>query len=114
MNAREWPVKTMDKLALVIEHFHITVIANSTHTVVSSCTISITLPHPAVEAVSVNPGPASSDSTSDCSSPALNNDSIGATGVGLFLGGVVVGALGVLLIVGIVGGACLLRRSKHK
>ena len=54
------------------------------------------------------------ESESDCSGPALNNDSIGATGVGLFLGGVVAGALGVLLIVGIVGGACRLRRSKHK
>ena len=40
-------------------------------------------------------------------------DSISATGVGLFLGGVVAGALGVLLIGGIVGGACRLR-SKHK
>ena len=48
------------------------------------------------------------ESESDCSSPAVNNDSIGATGVDLFLGGVVAGALG------IVGGACLLRRSKHK
>ena len=54
------------------------------------------------------------ESESDCSSPALNNDSSSATGVGLFLGGVVAGALGVLLIVGIVGGAFRLRRSKHK
>ena len=54
------------------------------------------------------------ESESDCSSPAVNNDSIGASGVGLFLGGMVAGALGVLLIVAIVGGACLLRRSKHK
>ena len=54
------------------------------------------------------------ESESNCSCPAVNNDSISATGVGLFLGGVVVGALGVLLIVEIVGGACLLRRSKHK
>ena len=46
--------------------------------------------------------------------PTASNNSIGATGVGLFLGGVVAGALGVLLIVGIVGGACLLRRIKHK
>ena len=99
MNAREWPVKTMDKLALA--HFHITAIATSTHTVVSSCTMSITLPHSAVEAVSVNPRPASNDSSS-------------ATGVGLFLGGVVAGVIGVLLIEGIVGGACRLRRSKHK
>ena len=56
---------------------------------------------PAVEAERVSPGPVSSDSSS-------------ATGVGLYLGGVVTGALGVLLIVGIVGGACLLRKSKHK
>ena len=55
---------------------------------------------PVVEAERVNPGPVCTDSSS-------------ATGVGLFLGGVVAGALGVLLIVGIVGGACLLR-SKHK
>ena len=68
----------------------------------------------------------------NCSCPAANNDSsrttaveaetvhpvctdsISATEVGLFLGGVVAGALGVLFIVGIVGGACRLRRSKHK
>ena len=56
---------------------------------------------PPVEAESVNPRNLSSDSSS-------------ATGVGLFLGGVVAGALGVLLIGGIVGGACLLRRSKHR
>ena len=56
---------------------------------------------PAVEAESVNPRNSSSGSSS-------------ATGVSLFLGGVVAGALGVLLIGGIVGGACLLRRSKHK
>ena len=67
----------------------------------------------------------------NCTCPAANNDtsrttvfevetvhpvctdSISATAVGLFLGGVVAGALGVLLMVGIVGGACLLR-SKHK
>ena len=54
------------------------------------------------------------ESESDCSSPAVNNDSIGATGVGLFLGGVVAGVIGVLLIEGIVGGACRLRRSRHK
>ena len=54
------------------------------------------------------------ESESDCSCPAVSNDSISATGVGLFLGGVVAGALGVLLIGGIVGGACLLRRSRHK
>ena len=42
----------------------------------------------------------------NCSSTAVNNDSISATEVGLFLGGVVAGAPGVLLIVGIVGGAC--------
>ena len=57
---------------------------------------------PAVEAERVNPGPV-------CSS-----DSSSALGIGLFLGGVVAGALGVLLIVGIVSGACRLRRSKHK
>ena len=44
----------------------------------------------------------------------VNNDSCSATGVGLFLGGVVAGALGVLLIGGIVGGACRLRSSRHK
>ena len=54
---------------------------------------------PVVEAEGVNPG---------------SSDSSYTTGVGLFLGGVVAGALGVLLIVGIVGGACLLRRNKHK
>ena len=88
---------------VIIEHFHITPIGTSKyiHTVVSSCTMSITLPHPAVEAESVNPGPMSSDSSS-------------ATGVGLFIGGVVAGVIGVLLIGGIVGGACRLRRSKHK
>ena len=53
------------------------------------------------------------ESESNCSCP-VNNDSISATAVGLFLGGVAAGALGVLLIVGIVGGACWLRRSKHK
>ena len=56
---------------------------------------------PAVEAEGVNPRTLSSDSSS-------------ATAVGLFLGGVVAGALGVLLIGGIVGGACRLRGSKHK
>ena len=108
MNARECPVKTMDKLALVIiEHFHITPIGTAVgtskyiHTVVSSCTMSITLPHHAVEAERVNPGAMSSDSSS-------------ATGVGLFLGGVVAGVTGVLLIGGSAGGACRLRQSKHK
>ena len=43
-----------------------------------------------------------------------NTDSSSATAVGLFLGGVVAGALGVLLIEGIVVGACRLRRTKHK
>ena len=41
-------------------------------------------------------------------------DSSSATAVGLFLGGVVVGALGVLLIVGIVCGAGRLRRNKDR
>ena len=62
-----------------------------------TCTMSITLLP--VEAEKVNP--ASTDSSS-------------ATAVGLFLGGVVAGALGVLLIEGIVCGACRLRRTKHK
>ena len=53
------------------------------------------------------------ESESNCSCPVCT-DSISATGVGLFLGGVVAGALGVLLIVGIVGGAYWLRRSKHR
>ena len=53
------------------------------------------------------------ESECDCSS-CVNNDSSSATGVGLYLGGVVTGALGVLLIEGIVCGACRLRRSKHK
>ena len=56
---------------------------------------------PSVEAERINPRPVSSDSSS-------------ATAVGLFLGGMVAGVMGVLLIVGIVGGACRLRRSKHK
>ena len=55
----------------------------------------------AVEAERVNPRPLSSDSSS-------------ATSVGLFIGGVVAGALGVVLIEGIVGGALRLRRSRHK
>ena len=72
-----------------------------THTVVSICAISLALTHPVVEAERVNPRNLSSDSSS-------------STGVGLFLGGVVAGALGVLLTVGIVGGACRLRRSRHR
>ena len=63
--------------------------------------MSITLPHHAVEAESVNP-------------TNLSGDSSSATGVGLFIGGVVAGALGVLLIGGIVGGAFWLRQTKHK
>ena len=54
------------------------------------------------------------ESECHCSSLAVSNDSSSATGVGLFLGGVVAGALGVLLIGGIVGGACWLRMSKHR
>ena len=48
---------------------------------------------------------------------ALKNtepSSVSAVLVGLFFGGVVAGTLGVLLIVGIVVGACRLRRTKHK
>ena len=56
---------------------------------------------PAVEAERINPRPVSSDSSY-------------ATGVGLFLGGVVAGVIAVLLIEGIVGGVCRLKRSKHK
>ena len=54
------------------------------------------------------------ESESTCSSPALNNDSSSATGVGLFLGGLVAGVTGVLLIEGIVCGAFRLRKSKHR
>ena len=61
--------------------------------------MSITKPHFAVEAERVYP---------------VSSDSSSATAVGLFLGGAVAGALGVLLIGGIVSGACRLRRSKHK
>ena len=43
-----------------------------------------------------------------------NTDSISGTAIGLIIGGVVAGALGVLLIVGIVCGACYLRKTKHK
>ena len=45
---------------------------------------------------------------------ANNTESSSATAVGLFLGGVVAGALGVVLIGGIVIGACRLKRTKHK
>ena len=62
-----------------------------------TCTMPITLLP--VEAEEVNP--ASTDSSS-------------ATAVGLFLGGVLAGVLGVLLIEGIVCGAWRLRRRKHK
>ena len=51
---------------------------------------------------------------SNYSLPTASNDSISATGVGLLLGGLVAGALEVLLIEGIVGAACRLRRIKHK
>ena len=54
------------------------------------------------------------ESENDYSCPAVSNNSISATAVGLFLGGLVAGVTGVLLIGGIVGGACRLRRSKHK
>ena len=43
---------------------------------------------------------------------AVPTDTSSATAVGLFLSGMVAGALGVLLIVGIMGGACRLRRNK--
>ena len=61
--------------------------------------MSLTLP--AVEAERVN-------------TTTLSSDSITATAVGLFFGGLAAGALGVLLILAIVGGACLLRMSRHK
>ena len=89
-------VKTTETLTLVLAQFHITTIAT---TVVFICAMSLTLP--AVEAERVNPRTLSSDSSS-------------ATAVGLFFGGLAAGTLGVLLIVAIVGGACLLRKSKHK
>ena len=106
MNARECPVKAKDKQALVIGYYrtfshYCKSNLQRVHTVISSCTMSITLPHPAVEAESVNPGLVSSDSSS-------------ATGVGLFLGGAVAGVIGVLLIEGIAGGAFWLRQRKHK
>ena len=45
----------------------------------------------------------------------VNSDSISATAAGLLLGGVVAGALGVLLmIVGIVCGVWRLMRIKHR
>ena len=99
MNARncQWRQLKTDTGSGTFWHYH-----NSNfnvHTVGFICAMSLTLP--AVEAERVNPRTLCSDSSS-------------ATGVGLFLGGVVAGALGVLLIVGIVGGACWLRRSKHK
>ena len=80
-----------------VSHYH-----NSNfnvYTVVFICAMSLTLP--AVEAERVN-------------TTTLSSDSISATAVGLFFGGLVAGALGVLLIVAIVGGACLLRRNRHK
>ena len=54
------------------------------------------------------------ESESDYSCPAVNNDSCSATGAGLFLGGLVAGVIGVLLIEGIVCGAFRLRKSKHR
>ena len=68
-------------------------------TVTTLCAVSVTLLQ--VEA------------DKDCSY-SVSNDSISATAVGFLLGGVVAGALGVLLIEGIVGGTCRLRRSKVK
>ena len=66
---------------------------------VSTCTMSIAQPHFAVETERVHP---------------VSNDISSTTAVGLYLGGVVTGALGVLLIVGIVCGTCRLRKIKHK
>ena len=43
-----------------------------------------------------------------------NTDVSSATAVGLIIGSAVAGALGVLLIEGIVCGACRLRRTKHQ
>ena len=51
---------------------------------------------------------------SNYSLPTASNDSISATAIGLLFGGLVAGALGVLLIEGIVCAACRLRRIKHK
>ena len=51
---------------------------------------------------------------SNYSLPTVNNDSISATAVGILLGAVVAGVTGVLLIEGIVGGACHLRKIKYK
>ena len=68
------------------------------HTIVSIWAMSLALR--AVEAERVNPGPVSCDS-------------ICTAGVGLFLGGLAAGVIGVLLIEGIVCGACRLRRSKY-
>ena len=45
------------------------------------------------------------ESECDCGC-CVNSDSINATGAGRFLGGVVAGVIGVLLIGGIVCGAC--------
>ena len=64
---------------------------------ISACTMPIILlPVEAERVYCANP---------DCSS---------TTAVGVLLGSVVAGALGVLLIEGIVCGACRLRRAKHK
>ena len=65
--------------------------------IISTCTVTVTLPQ--------------ADRNNSC--PA-NFDSSSATVVGLFLGGVVAGALGVLLIVGIVCGAWWLKRTRDK
>ena len=82
------------------------------------CIVSVTLPRGEYERNCSCP-PANNDSSRTTlfeveTVHPVCTDSISATGVGLFLGGLVAGALVVLLIGGIVGGACRLRRSKHK
>ena len=72
-------------------------IYNNNFYIISACTVTVTLPPVEVGR--------------DC---LFNDDPSSATAVGLLLGGVVAGALGVLLIEGIVVGACWQRRTKHK